>query len=289
MWKIEFNKEIVAAWLDSHRENGLMKYEKPLVCPVAPFDIEITENVYKELQSIYLPHEERGGIIFCKIIKGSGTYVLQAVDVKEVPNVYEPYEKDPGGSKANRYRPNANVYINYLKNNFSKTQSEEILFPIHFHTHPTADNKKLMEYYNQYFHLNTSDGDQDVSKIRYVEFNSVKMRYLNAIVTGHDADYNIVFYAPDITPLDFFSTKLDRIRRKLSNFGEELSSLTEDKGKKEIIKSAVEAVGMLAIGFNMNTIDYIPMLFKEKEYFGSLNKVGSTVINIPKYIPEQKN
>ncbi len=288
MWKVEFNTKTVAAWLDGHRETGLMKYEKPLICPVAPFDIEITQKAYESLQSIYLPNEERGGIIFCKVIKENGNCILQAIDVNEVPNAYEPYAEDPGGSKANRYRPDANLYLSYMKNNFSKAQSEEILFPIHFHTHPTSDNDKLMEYYNQYFHLNTSDGDQNVAKIRYVEFNSVKMRYLNAIITGNDEDHNIVFYAPDVTPLDFFSTKLDRIRGKLSNFGEQLSSLSEDKGKQEIIKRAVEAVGMLAVGFNMNTIDYIPMMFEEKEYFGSLNREGSTIIKIPKYKPEQE-
>lgn len=286
MWKVEFNKDTVAAWLENHRENGLMKYEKPIVCPVAPFEIEVTEDAYKKLESIYVSNEERGGIIFCKIINNKDNTILRTIEVKEVPNVYKPYPEDPGGSKANRYRPDSRVYLSHLESNF-KSEKEEILFPIHFHTHPTVDNDKLMEYYNQYFKLNTSDGDQNVSKIRYVEFNGVKMRYLNAIITGNESDHNIVFYAPDVTPLDFFSTKLNRIKGKISNFGEQLSTLSEDKDKQEIIKRAVEAVGMLAVGLNMNTIDYIPMLFEEKEYFGSLNKKGSTVIKIPKYKPGQ--
>lgn len=287
MWKINFNTEEVKKWVGDYRESKILKYENPIILPLTPFEIEITPYAYNKLKNIYAYDAEKGGIIFCEIIKLENTYRLKTLEVFEVENVYETTPDNPGRSKANTYRPDYEKYISFLSNNFSSEKG--IYFPIHFHTHPTADDKEFMGYSNSYLQLNTSSADRNAAINRFVEFGKVKLRYLNAIITGHDDDYKIIFYAPGVTPLNFFTTKLNRIKSKLSNFGEEASTLTDNEDIKPLIKRGIELVGTLFVGFNMATIDHIPLMFEEKEYFGYLEKDSSTIISIPQYKVEEES
>lgn len=220
------------------------------------------------------------------MIKTQDSYRLKTIDVCEVDNVFESTPDNPGRSKANTYQPDEKQYLSLLAENFSNEKN--FYFPIHFHTHPTANAKEFVAYSNSYTQLNTSDGDKNAAIHRFAEFGQVKLRYLSAIITGHDDELKIIFYAPGVTPLDFFSTKLDRIKNKLSNFGEKASTLTDDDKLKPLVKAGVELVGTLFVGFNMGTIDYIPLMFEEKEYFGNLDKNSSTIIKIPKYKAESE-
>ena len=284
MWKVKkFNTNSITTWADSHIQTKFLKYEKPILLPNTPFDIEITSNVYRDIKKIYVNNLEKGGIIFCKIIQLQDKFRLQTSEIVEVKNVFEPSEKHPGRDKSNTYRPDANFYLSLLENNFSQQDHNNILFPIHFHTHPTQDKEKTLEYYKSHWQLNTSGADQDRARERYAEFNSVKFRYLSAIITGHDDDHNILFYAQEVTPLDFMTTKFKRLQSGVSKIGSELSSLSEDKNKQRVIKDVVDLLGSALIAFNSNMIDYAANMFEDKEYFGSLNPNSSTIINIPFY------
>lgn len=287
MWKVNFNTEEVKKWIATHRESMVLTYEKPILLPITPFEIEITPDAYTKIENIYINNGEKGGIIFCEIIKKQDEFRLKTIDVCEVENVFESTPENPGRSKANTYRPNSEQYISLMSENFSNSTS--CYFPIHFHTHPTADDKEFVAYSNSYTQLNTSDADKNAALNRFVEFGQVKLRYLNAIITGHDDDFKIIFYAPGVTPLDFFTTKLNRITGKLSNFGEQASTLTDDENLKPIVKAGIELVGTLFLGFNMATINHIPLMFEEKEYFGNLDKNSSTIIKIPKYKTEEES
>ena len=61
------------------------------------------------------------------------------------------------------------------------------------------------------------------------------------IITGHEDDHNILFYAQDITPLDFVMTKFKRLQGGISKFGEELSGLSENENN--IVISAISNSG----------------------------------------------
>lgn len=286
MWKVNFKIEEVKKWIATHRESMVLSYKRPILLPITPFEIEISPSAYDKIENIYINNGEKGGIIFCEVIKTQDSYRLKTIDVCEVDNVFESTPDNPGRSKANTYQPDEKQYLSLLAENFSNEKN--FYFPIHFHTHPTANAKEFVAYSNSYTQLNTSDGDKNAAIHRFAEFGQVKLRYLSAIITGHDDELKIIFYAPGVTPLDFFSTKLDRIKNKLSNFGEKASTLTDDDKLKPLVKAGVELVGTLFVGFNMGTIDYIPLMFEEKEYFGNLDKNSSTIIKIPKYKAESE-
>lgn len=284
MWEIKnYNSESTFKWLNDHKQNNFHRYEKPIVLPNTPFEIEVTIDVYNDLKEIYVSNEEKGGIIFCKLIQIENQSRLQTVRIEEVENVFEPSDEYPGRDKTNAYRPDAEYYLNLLSENFSHQNSEAILFPIHFHTHPTKDQEKALEYYNNYWNLNTSEADQDRARERFAQFNNVKLRYMSAIITGHEDEHNILFYAEDVTPLDFMMVKFKRLQDGVSKFGSELASLSDDKDKQVLIKSAVELLGVGFLAFNRNMVDYVANMLEDKEYFGSLNADEPTIIKIPQY------
>lgn len=284
MWAIQnYNSKAVAEWMNDHLEKKVFKYPKPIVLPNTPFVIEITSEIYKELKEIYVNYEEHGGIIFCQIICLDGKTTLKAVKVVEIPNVYLPCADRPGRTRANSYLPDAQKYISAMENVFSLNEAKSLLFPIHFHTHPTKDEKEELEYYNAFKALNTSGADKNAALNRYVKFQNVKLRYMNAIITGHDDTHNILIYAPEVTPLDFLKVKMNRVMKSFSEGGEAASELTKNEGGKVAIKVIAQIVGLTSMIAFYGQLDYYTQLFGDNEYFTTLIEEESTIIRIPIY------
>jgi hypothetical protein len=275
LWKLDkYIADQVNSWYKYHSTNGLLKFEGSIIKLTLPFSFEITEEVYEDIANIYPKNVEKGGLIYCRV-KSFSPAILETVYVKEIPNVM------PIEERKHSYRPDREEYIKSLNDNFSKHNSE-ILIPIHFHTHPTEDHQQSVEYSNSFLQLDTSEPDRNAARNRHIAFNEIKLSYFSAIITGHDKGHNILFYCDGVTPLDFFDTKFNRIQKSLSKLGDEAATLTDDKDLQKVVKAGVELIGAIVIGFNRWSIDYIPLLLSEKEYFGSLNRSGITSIKIPK-------
>jgi hypothetical protein len=288
MWNIiNYDKEATSRWMNYYNDRFL-KYAHPFVTPTTPFHIEVTINVYNELKKIYIYNEERGGIIFCKILLEQNAWKLETVKVNEVENTCGAEPNELGKSRANCYRPNGEQYLGYMHENFSQNDLDSILFPIHFHTHPTKNEQEAFQYYNSYSHrkLNTSAQDRKVAEGRFLQFGTVKLRYMNAIITGHANNYNIMFYAKDVTPLNFMKTKFKRLQDAIEKCGDNISRPIESKTSSGFTKVVVNFLGAIAIGlgYKYRMIDYAANLFEDREYFGSLYSDKPTVFKIPLYI-----
>lgn len=285
MWQVkEFHIESVQTWFNHHVKSGFLKHEKPIVLPNTPFEVEITPLVFADLKTIYTQEEERGGIIFCETNNHNGKFLLKSKYVVQIPNTFQPSPEKPDRTRKNTYRPDQILYENSLSKNFLLSTHSDILFPIHFHTHPIEKRKEVVHYFRTYEELNTSDGDRDVATRRFAEFNNVKLRYMNAIFTGSEDEHHILLYAPGVTPLKFFMIKFMRVIKKFDDLGELLSEFTKNPNGKELIQRGTKAVGGILTALCLNDIDFISQMFEDNEYFTTLNEKESTFIVIPKYL-----
>jgi len=64
MWKVNFKIEEVKKWIATHRESMVLSYERPILLPITPFEIEISPSAYDKIENIYINNGEKGGIIF---------------------------------------------------------------------------------------------------------------------------------------------------------------------------------------------------------------------------------
>ena len=277
MWQIDqYNKESVDKWINNNLEKNIFQIHPDSYIHTTPIEIEVTVQVSLRLIKLYNQYEEKGGIIFCSLNCSNGKTIIKTEFVCDVPNIDE--------NKTNTYAPNDEIYLKLLNENFSNQNHSQILLPIHFHTHPTKDLQEAISYSQLYFithfKLNTSEGDQNVVKLRFLEFDKIKVGYFHAIITGHDLFLNIIFYAHNVTPLDFLEVKRKLIHNAFKEFGDEFSKITDNPEKKGIIKKGLRAMGKLA--GNSSNIDELASLY-DGEYFGMLKENESTIISIPQF------
>lgn len=278
----KFHTKTINTWLNKHINSNFLKLENDFILPNTPFSVVFPQDIYqKDIKPLYVNNEEKGGLILCSISNTDKTNNILVEKIVEIKNVFEPTKEHPNRSKADTYLPCIKDYIAVLEENFSNEDSGKILFPIHFHTHPTIDEKAEMEYYNTFIHLNTSPGDQKVALNRYLKFKNIKFRYLNAIITGHEDTHNILIYAAGVTPLDFVKVKLNRINDSFEKGGENLAELSDHQNGKDAWKTLAKLGGELFNIYFRNQIDYMSHLFGENEYFTTLSKDKPTVIQIP--------
>lgn len=282
MFKVEkYNIKEINRWFTNHIDANFLESKSEIILPKAPFEIEISDNIYAtEIAPIYKNNQENGGIIFCKIIYANEGMKLRACRVEEIENVYETTSEDPTRSRANAYRPNRYQYLTFMEDNFSKT-AEDILFPIHFHTHPTKDAKEEREYYNAFSQLHTSEADRNVAQARFMQFNNIKLRYANAIITGHGDIHNILIYIPDVTPLEFMQTKIDRIYNTYEKGGRDFAETVKSEGWKKVIPHLSKLGALFTHLAFRDNIDEFVHFFKSNEYFTTFEEKTTTVIRIP--------
>ncbi|MFY9309363.1 MAG: hypothetical protein WAQ28_09985 [Bacteroidia bacterium] len=290
-----FNTKTINTWLNRHINSNFLKIDNDFILPNTPFSVIVPQNLYQMyIKPLYVNNEEKGGLLLCSISNTGKKNEVIVEKVVEIKNVFVPTKEFPNRSKANTYLRCIKEYTAALEENFSHENPEKILFPIHFHTHPTIDEKAELEYYNTYTHLNTSPQDQVAATNRYLKFKNIKFRYLSAIITGHKNIHNILIYAPGVTPLDFVNVKTDRITNSFKKGGENLSELADSQTGKDALKTFAELGGALFNLYFHKRIDYMSHLFGDSEYFTTLNEKEPTIIQIPqidkdgKIIPSPK-
>lgn len=280
-WSPKFNKDACNEWLLHIEGLKVIRMAARTVHLVPPFNIRISKVISHKIIRMYVPNEEKGGLMFAKVVIENNAVTLSVQSFHEVENRVE--IEIPGQSKSGSYFPNREKYLEILQKNFSKKRPGNILFPIHFHTHPTRDKLEDLKLYKQIFDpLNLSPGDKVVSKKRHIQLDDLTLLYLNSIITGDDKEHRIIFYGNQVTPEDFTSEKF----KQTFNTIEDLTEKIEDDGWKFFARIAFSGLTLFgtfkAPQVTMPLIEQFAYSFNRNEFWGKLNAEGDTVIKIPK-------
>ena len=140
-WIPIFNHLNCEQWIEHLMQLGLIKITKNVCHLVPPFTITINKEIHERISELYVPYEERGGLFFASIIKDNGNIILNIESVVMIENNVE--QEFPYLSKGDHYFPNRILYNQTLSKNFSNENYLQILFPIHFHTHPNTNGDRM--------------------------------------------------------------------------------------------------------------------------------------------------
>lgn len=279
-WRPEFNTANCNKWLAYLKEQNLIRISDNIGHLTPPFDISINDKIYSDILNIYVPNEEKGGLMFASISKRDNQISLEIDAIEEIENDVE--NAFPGSSKKGSYFPHADNYLKILSDNFSNNDSSKIKLPIHFHTHPTRDKFEDIKYFTQLWHpLNMSKADIDVSKERQIQFNNFSFFYLNAIITGDDNEHRVIYYGNNVTPENYTGEKATQMFTTVKEMTDEI----ENDGLKTLTRVALVGLGIAGViyqPFMMPALmDEFVYALDKKEFWGKLSKQGTTIIHIP--------
>lgn len=133
----QLNVDSCKDWLSHLKSLSFIDFSNEFGHLIPPFTIFIPNAIHKEIVGLYPLHEETGGLMFASLTKKNDKILLTIDSIIEIENDVE--NVFPGESKTNSYFPECKQYIKILSKNFSLTDYRKILFPVHFHTHPTND------------------------------------------------------------------------------------------------------------------------------------------------------
>ena len=285
-YKPKYDVKSCKQWLKWLNDSDIITEDEGSIKLFPPCEIELPQNISTAITSTYLDDEETGGLQFCSIELVEDIVKLNVRAHHEVPNDVE--NAFPGLSRKNSYYALRTEYEKHLSDNFSKENEKDILFPIHYHTHPTVNIKEDVRYITTAIKLELSDGDKDVSKCRKIILDDTNLLYINAILTGNESEHRIIFYGKGITPHNFNKPKAKQFVRGVMDGTESI----ESDGWKVFWRVLIAAGTVTSAIYGgpdavrMLTDTFVDMVNK-KEYFGVIDKFKSTIINIPEYKPEE--
>jgi len=277
-WVPDQCKEGCDQWLQALRDLQLLGTENGVSYFLPPFDIEIDKKIFDSILKLYRPDEEKGGLMFATIKKGQ-TLTLKIESIRKIRNVVEKYYDD--ASKATSYLACPTQYKKLLSANFSKVIPEQILIPIHFHTHPTKNDAEGKNYLAKICDPhNMSDQDIIVSRVRCILIGELKLFYLNAIITGDEKSHRILFYGHKVMPENYTMEKFQQIS---TAFGK-LTDKIENEEWRVFAKVAGTSLAMLAAvnapHLVKPALDHFAASLDKGEFWAKL-KNGKTIVKIP--------
>lgn len=282
MWKVnKFNRENCLKFVKNLADLDVAYVKDKTIIIKPPFTIEIPTAITSKIVTRYKSDEERGGLMFGYFKKVEDLIVLEIKEYHEIENYIETYR--PEKSKRWAYFPHIESYTAALENNFCKVDGD-VLFPIHYHTHPSKELEPG-KHMSTATKLELSEADKNSSDSRFIEIDGGKLQYLNAIITGNESENRIVFYGKDVTDYDF-SNNIHQ--QALQGILDSTAGIESTGGKIGAIGLGFGALllGIFNPEFGNEAINLLPDLKNEKEYFGTISRIGATKIKIPKY---QKN
>lgn len=283
IWQPQFDVKACSEWISRFTKSKIfVKHEQQYDKLSIPFEIELLPNEMNKITATYLDDEETGGLMLCKMKMNENKLRLILHKHFQIRNAVEEYCE--GKSRKSSYYPEPSAYLKVLSDNFSNKDSSKILFPIHYHTHPTSDIKEDVRYITTAIKLDLSDGDKNASNNREIKLGVNNLLYVNAILTGSGSENRIVFYGKGITPYDFN-------KPKAKQFVQGVMDVTEDIEKDgwKIFWRTLIGVGTVATAIYggpdavRSLTDTFTDMVNKKEYFGVIGKFKSTIITIPEY------
>ena len=282
-----YNEKSVNVFVEGLIHNKVILPFKDGYILSTPFEIELPAMIARKLTASYKNNEETGGLLLARVVTGKGGTKLLIDNWQEIENKVEEYY--PTYSKKNSYLADQNIYQKVLEENFSKV-ANEILFPIHYHTHPTIELENNAEFLSSFSKLDLSDADINASESRSLRLGKYNLYYVNSILTGkvligNFRENRILFYGKGISPTNF---KGVRKHQGVNAIYETISE--QESGLDKFLATAGFALwelGALAMASNnkphmaKDMRDGLADLVKNKEYFSTISDYIPTVVKIP--------
>jgi len=286
MWQPKHNRQACEAWFRYMLNSQITTREGNDIKLRPPFEILLLRDNGRAITATYKDSEETGGLMFGKFLWSDRKLTLIICEHHQIENVIEKY--NPTKSRKGSYLPDPTIYQNILEKNFSKQSSDQILFPIHYHTHPTENQKEDVFYISTGNKLRLSNADKHAANNRSIKLGENILLYLNAIITGNESEHRILFYGNGISPFQFEETKAKQVKQGVKDITEGI----ENESHKKLAMAGIEIFRRLAVGLSPELspylLDKLADFSNRQEYFSIIRENMDTRITIPELKKEEE-